>query len=162
MPLKWSKEIFPRTKLGIYGPQPFRRDYWGISGKSAQQIDGSHVSDSLLWQHIDPFVDFYVASIYIFYNLPDSIYYMAANVEENFQRTRPYGNKPLYAYTWMRFHDSNASEKNRELEPYLVEAMAVVPFFSGAKGNVLFGHEPGNAILPAMIAEGVFAGTSTP
>jgi hypothetical protein len=142
LPLMWTKQIFPTTKVGVYGPQPFRRDYWGISGKNAQQIDGTHASDARLWRYIDPFADFYIASIYVFYNDPASVYYMAANVEENYQRTRSFGDKPLYAYTWMRFHDSNWREAGRELEPYLVEAMAIVPFFSGAKGVVLWGAEP--------------------
>jgi hypothetical protein len=38
LPCQWTKERFPGTPVGIYGPQPFRRDYFGISGKSAQQI----------------------------------------------------------------------------------------------------------------------------
>jgi hypothetical protein len=54
--------------------QPFRRDYWGAAGKSAQQIDGMHRSDAELWQYIDPHVDFYVASVYVFYDDPGSIY----------------------------------------------------------------------------------------
>jgi hypothetical protein len=129
--------------VGLYGPQPFRRDYWGVAGKSAQQIDGTHRSDAELWQYIDPQVDFYVASVYVFYDDPGSIYYIAANVEENYQRTRRYGNKPVYAYEWLRYHDSNKSLAGHELAPYLVEAMAVVPYFCGAKGVVLWGWEPG-------------------
>ncbi len=140
-PAKWTKQQYPNQPTGLYGPQAFRRDYWGISGKSAQQIDGTHANDHLLWQHIDPYIDFYVASIYVFYNQPGSVYYMAANVEENFARTRQFGNKPVYAYEWLRYHNSNKWENNRELDPYLVEAMAIIPFFSGAKGIVLWGHE---------------------
>jgi len=140
-PCLWAKQQFPRTPVGIYGIQPFRRDYWGVSGKTAQQIDGTHANDALLWQHIDRHVDFYIASIYVFYDKPDSIYYMAANIEENWQRTRRYGNKPVYAYEWMRYHDSNKKLAGQELAPYLVEAMAVLPFFSGGRGLVLWGSE---------------------
>jgi hypothetical protein len=142
LPCRWAKQRFPETPVGIYGPQPFRRDYWGISGKSAQQIDGTHQSDAELWQHIDPFVDYYIASIYAFYDTPDSIYYMAANVEENIERTRRFGKKPLYAYEWLRYHDSNKRLANREVDPWLVEAMAVVPYFCGARGVALWGSEP--------------------
>lgn len=141
LPCQWAKQQFPREPVGIYGIQPFRRDYHGIAGKSAQQVDGTHASDELLWQHIDPFVDFYVASIYVFYDRPDSIFYMAANVEENWQRTRRYGNKPVYAYEWMRYHNSNKKMEGQELAPYLIEAMAVLPFFSGGRGLVLWGSE---------------------
>ncbi len=139
-PLTWTKEIHPGVRVGLYGPQAFNRDYWGVAGKSAAQIDGKHRADDHLWRFIDPYVDFYVASVYVFYNRPDSIFYIAANVEENAQRAR--GGRPVYAYEWMRYHTSNRWEGNREIDPYLVEAMAVVPYFSGAKAIVLWGAEP--------------------
>jgi hypothetical protein len=142
LPAQWAREMYPGVRIGFYGPQPFRRDYWGIAGKDAQQIDGTHANDALMWQFIDSEVDFYVASIYIFYDKPDSVFYMASNVEENFARTRQFGDKPVYAYQWMRYHGSNKALGNRELDPYLAEAMALVPFFSGAKAVVLWGHEP--------------------
>jgi len=140
-PCLWAKQHFARTPVGIYGIQPFRRDYWGLAGKSAKQIDGTHHTDTELWRHIDQHVDFYIASVYVFYDDPGSIYYIASNIEENVQRTRRYGNKPLYAYEWMRYHDSNKKLAGQELAPYLVEAMAVLPFFSGARGLVLWGSE---------------------
>ncbi len=143
LPCRWNKDTRPQMPVGLYGPQPFRRDYWGVAGKSAQQIDGTHRSDAELWQYIDPYVDFYVASVYVFYDDPGSIYYIAANVEENYRRTRRYGDKPLYAYEWLRFHNSNKKLSGQELTPYLVEAMAVVPYFCGAKGVVVWGWEPG-------------------
>jgi hypothetical protein len=142
LPLLWAKQKYPKSQIGLYGVQPFRRDYWGISGKTSAQIDGSHATDIELWQYIEPYVDFYVASIYVFYDNPDSVFYMAANVEENFVRTRRFGNKPVFAYTWLRYHESNAKLKDQELAPYLVEAMAIVPFFSGSKNVVLWGYEP--------------------
>jgi hypothetical protein len=143
LPCQWAKEDRPGMPVGLYGPQPFRRDYWGVAGKTAQQIDGTHRSDAELWQYIDPRVDFYIASVYVFYNNPGSIYYIAANVEENYQRTRQYGNKPVYAYEWLRYHNSNKELAGQELAPFLVEAMAVIPYFCGAKGVVVWGWEPG-------------------
>ena len=104
LPLKWAKERYTDARVGLYGPQPFRRDYWGIAGKNAAQIDGTHRTDWLLWKYIDPHVDFYIASIYVFYERPESVFYMAANVEENYVRTRELGNKPVYAYEWLRYH----------------------------------------------------------
>jgi hypothetical protein len=142
LPCQWAKQDRPGIPVGLYGVQPFRRDYWGVAGKTAQQIDGTHRSDAELWQYIDPHVDFYIASVYVFYDDPGSIYYLAANVEENYQRTRHYGNKPLYAYEWLRYHGSNKKLAGQELAPYLVEAMAVLPYFCGAKGLVLWGWEP--------------------
>lgn len=143
LPCQWAKEDRTGVPVGIYGPQPFRRDYWGVIDKSAQQIDGSHRTDAALWQFIDPYVDFYIASVYVFYDDPGSIYYIAANIEENYKRTRRYGNKPVYAYEWLRYHDGNKKLAGQELSPYMVEAMAVVPYFCGAKGVVIWGWEPG-------------------
>jgi hypothetical protein len=151
LPLRWNKQAYPDTPVGIYGLQPFQRDYWGFVGKATAQKQDAYEADLALWRLIDPYVDFYTASIYAFYDRPDTVMYFAANVEENFKRTRQFGNKPVYAYTWLRFHDSNRQLKNGELTPYLVEAMAIVPYFSGAKGVVAWGWEPklpGEAALP--------------
>ncbi|NQT36446.1 MAG: hypothetical protein HQ581_03100 [Planctomycetes bacterium] len=142
LPCRWGKEICPKLPAGLYGPQPFRRDYWGIVGKDAAQIDGTHALDAVFWKHIDPHVDFYIASVYIFYDDPGSVYYIASNVEENFNRTRQFGNKPVYAYSWLRYHNSNKKIGGLELAPWLVDATAVVPYFHGARGNVLWGWEP--------------------
>jgi len=141
-PCHWAKKTYPHTPVGIYGPQPFRRDYWGVAGKGAQQIDGTHKTDAELWQYIAPAVDFCVASIYCFYDDPGSVYYMGANIEENVQRMRDCGDKPVYAYLWLRYHDSNATLKGQEVADYLAEAMAVLPYFCGARATVLWGWEP--------------------
>ncbi|MCP9234084.1 hypothetical protein NMG46_28440 [Mesorhizobium sp. LMG 17147] len=138
LPLKWTKESYPTTRVGLYGVQPFHRS---ISPTAAQN-DGTHNSDWRLWKYIDSYVDFYVASIYLFYDQPDAVLYMATNVEENYLRTRSVGDKPVYAYEWLRFHGANNALKGKELPSYLVEAMAIVPYFSGAKGVVLWGYEP--------------------
>ncbi|HMF17269.1 MAG TPA: hypothetical protein VKE98_08695, partial [Gemmataceae bacterium] len=69
LPCKWAKEKNPKVPMGIYGPQPFRRDFRGRSGKDADQIDGTHRTDEELWEHIDPAVDFYITSVY--YTLTD-------------------------------------------------------------------------------------------
>ena len=141
-PCLWAKQKYPNTPVGIYGPQPFRRDYWGVAGKDAQQIDGTHKTDAELWQHIAPSVDFCIASVYCFYDDPGSVYYMAANIEENRQRMSRAGDEPVYAYLWLRYHDSNVKLKGQEVNDYLAEAMAVLPYFCGANGVVLWGWEP--------------------
>lgn len=142
-PCIWARKLRPSMAIGIYGPQPFRRDYWGVAGKHAQQIDGTHTTDAQLYRHIAPHVDFCIASIYCFYDTPGSVYYMAANVEENAQRMAAYTpKKPVYAYTWLRYHDSNKKLAGQELAPYLVEAMAILPYFCQAMGVVLWGWEP--------------------
>lgn len=142
LPCDLGKDALLNLPTGLYGPQPFRRDYWGIAGKDAEQIDGTHTLDEDFWKFIDPHVDFYIASIYVFYNDPGSVFYIASNIEENFKRTRQYGNKPVYAYSWLRYHNSNKEVGGQELAPWLVDATGVIPYFYGAKGNVLWGWEP--------------------
>lgn len=149
LPLQWTKAEYPQAFAGLYGPQPFQRDYWGISGKDIDQLKTKHRDDLNLWKRIDPFVDFYVASIYAFYDNPDTVFYFAANVENNYLMTRSLGDKPVYAYTWLRFHDSNIQLADQEIPNYLAEAMAITPFFSGARGVVLWGWEP-QAVNPEV------------
>lgn len=139
---KWAKEERPGDITGLYGLQPFHRDYYGFVGKDANHIDGAHATDDRMWRYVEPYVDAYVSSIYVFFAKPDSVYYMAANVEENFLRSRKSGDKPVFAFVWLRYHTSNRLEGNREVDPYLAEAMAIVPYFSGAKATVLWGYEP--------------------
>ncbi len=140
LPCQWAKEMYPQQPVGIYGPQVFNRDYWGFS--KPLDLKQTHTLDLKLWKYIDPYVDFYISSVYILYDLPGSIYYLAANIEENYRLSRNYSKKPLYAYLWLRYHDSNQKAANQELAPYLAEAAAVIPFFTGAKGIVLWGWEP--------------------
>lgn len=135
-PCQLSKQLYPDEPVGIYGPQVFNRDYWGFT--KPLQLAQSHSSDLRLWKYIDPYVDYYVSSAYIFYDFPDSIYYLAANVEQNYRLSRNFSDKPLYVFLWLRFH----SKSQKELSDYLAVAAAVIPFFTGAKGIVLFGWEP--------------------
>jgi hypothetical protein len=142
LPAQWTRELRPGTQVGIYGLQPFRKDYYGLLQNDAAGIERLHRNDSIIWEAVDPHVDFYTADIYIFHDEPDSVLFMAASVEENFLRTRKYGDKPVYAYEWLRFHDSAPGIGGAEVRtPYLAEAMAIVPFFSGGRGIVLWGAE---------------------
>jgi hypothetical protein len=144
LPLQWAREIHPHQRVGLYGLQPFPRDYWNLSeATKSQRVEARFQIRNGIWKHVDPFVDFYIASIYVFYDRPDSLFYMAANIEESLKRTRQYGSKPVYAYVWLRYHTGGDPTSTPELSPYLAEAAAVVPFFSGARGLVLFGWEPG-------------------
>jgi hypothetical protein len=135
LPCKWSKELYPDEPIGIYGPQVFNRDYQGFF--KPLQLEQSHSSDLQLWKHIDPYVDYYASSAYIVNDSPDSIYYMAANVEQNYFRSRKFSNKPLYDFQMLKLHSLK-----KELPGYIVAAAAVIPFFTGAKGIILHGWEP--------------------
>jgi hypothetical protein len=140
-PCQLAKKVHPHKPIGIYGPQLFNRDFWGFT-ETVEKLEQAHRNDLKLWQHIDPYVDFYAISTYIFYDLPDSVYYVAANIEENYRRSLKFGKKPIYAYVWLKYHPSNQKLSEQEIAPYLAEASAVLPTFAGAKGVVLWGWEP--------------------
>ena len=137
LPAVWAREIHPSACIGIYGKQRFERDYWGFVNSTEDELYNTHLPDLQIWQHVDNEVDFYIASIYLFYEVPGSVFYMAANIEANNIKH----SRPVCAYTWMRYHESG-SLPGQEIAPYLAEAMAIVPFFSGAKSVVLWGFEP--------------------
>ncbi|PSB04081.1 hypothetical protein [Merismopedia glauca] len=143
LPLKWAKDNNSDQKIGLYGVQVFSRDYHVFLRSSISDIPKTKQADLDFWKYLDDYVDFYLPSIYVFYDKPDSIYYMAANVEENYLRSRRFGNKPVYPFIWLRYHNGGDRKvAGKELNPYLVEASAVLPFFTGGKGFVLWGWEP--------------------
>jgi hypothetical protein len=147
-PLRWSKQINPKATIGLYGPQVFNRDYWKLSTATREQVAAMHQEAALLWKHIDPFVDYYIADVYYFYDQPDSVYYLAANVEENYLGSLQYAApnqppKPLYTFSRLRYTEGgNRLIQDKQIYPYLAEAAAVVPYFTGAKGVTLWGWEP--------------------
>ncbi len=141
-PCAWAKESSGGRPIGIYGLQPVPADYWGILHPSAKSGQVRATVEQI-WRHVDPVVDFYVASVYAHYDDPGFTYYVAANVESNYAATRRYGDKPIYAYVSLKYHPSNAALGGKELSPEMVEASAIVPFFFGARGVVLWGWEPG-------------------
>jgi hypothetical protein len=147
LPLKWAKENNPDMQIGLYGKQVFERDYFGFLKKPLDILadlgKNENQKDLKIWKYIEPYVDFYTHSIYVFYDNPDSIYYMAANVEENYLRSRRFSKKPVYPFIWLRYHDGGDKKvAGQELNPYQIEASAVLPFFTGGKGFVLWGWEP--------------------
>jgi hypothetical protein len=141
LPALWAKQLYPAAEVGIFGPQPFAKEVTGIKTMDEAGFKKYHSFDLVLWQHIDPVVDFIVVETY----LPDAggnaVYYIAMHLELNVERARRFSSKPVYAYQWLRYYRP-LPEAIKMVDPYLVEAMALVPFFSGAKGVVLWGYEP--------------------
>ncbi|GAB2538163.1 T9SS type A sorting domain-containing protein [Spirosoma aerophilum] len=73
-------------------------------------------------------------SAYYFYDYPsplakDYLPYLLFQVEVN----RAWSNKPVVPWVWLRFHDSSSSYPNF-IQPFMAEATAIFPFFSGAAG----------------------------
>jgi hypothetical protein len=73
-------------------------------------------------------------SAYYFYDYPsplakDYLPYLLFQVEVN----RAWSNKPVVPWVWLRYHDSSSSYPNF-IQPFMAEATAIFPFFSGAAG----------------------------
>ena len=81
-------------------------------------------------------------SAYYYYDYPnplarDYLAYLLFQVEVN----RAWSNKPVIPWVWLRYHDSSSSYPNF-IQPFMAEATAIFPFFSGASGLWLW-ESPG-------------------
>jgi len=73
-------------------------------------------------------------SAYYFYDYPnalapDYLAYLLFHVEVN----RAWSNKPVVPWVWLRYHDTSNSPM-QFIQPFMAEATAIFPFFSGAAG----------------------------
>ncbi|AQG79084.1 T9SS type A sorting domain-containing protein [Spirosoma montaniterrae] len=73
-------------------------------------------------------------SAYYYYDYPnqlaqDYLAYLLFQVEAN----RAWSNKPVVPWVWMRYHNSTPFYP-RMVQPFMAEATAIFPFFSGAAG----------------------------
>ncbi len=73
-------------------------------------------------------------SAYYYYDYPnplakDYLAYLLFQVEVN----RAWSNKPVIPWVWLRYHDSSSSYPGF-IQPFMAEATAIFPFFSGATG----------------------------
>lgn len=142
LPLTWSRQRFPRTPVGVFGFQPFYTETWNIKEQSAETIAFYHQRDINIWRHIEPHVDFVAVEAYLPSSDPGSLYYITLHMDANYDREKTLNNKPIYAYLWMRYYHTDWTQAVQQVDPAMVEAMAILPYFSGAKGVVLWGHEP--------------------
>jgi hypothetical protein len=73
-------------------------------------------------------------SAYYFYDYPnplarDYLAYLLFQVEVN----RAWSNKPVVPWVWLRYHNTTSFYPNF-IQPFMAEATAIFPFFSGAAG----------------------------
>jgi hypothetical protein len=104
--LSWSRQVAPELKYGYYSMVPIR-DYW-------RAIEGVNSTNYKAWQTendrlsaLASSVDIIYPSIYTFY--PDQagwVKYAVAQISEA-RRYAPW--RPVYAFLWPQYHDSNAT-----------------------------------------------------
>ncbi|MFD2935052.1 T9SS type A sorting domain-containing protein [Spirosoma flavum] len=88
----------------------------GIGGPYYEQLDALSPSDYYYYDYPNPLAQDYLA-------------YLLFQVEVN----RAWSNKPVVPWVWLRYHDSSTSFPNF-IQPFMAEATAIFPFFSGASG----------------------------
>ncbi|BCH15070.1 hypothetical protein [Mesorhizobium sp. L-2-11] len=142
LPVKWTRERYTDAVVGIFGPQPFFKETGKIRDYSAQDFAEKHSFDLKLWKSIDPYVDFIITEAYLPDSKPDSVFYIATQIEQNYYRSEKISGKPIFAYLWLRYYGPDWRQATPLVDTFLVEAMTLVPYFSGARAVVLWGHEP--------------------
>lgn len=103
-----------RAPLGFYGLLP-NRDYWRAIATPDSSRYQSWQQENDMTAQIGNFVNIIFPSLYTFYD--DQAHwkvYASANLRE---ARRLAGGKPVYAFLWPQFHDSNKNLKNQFLSP---------------------------------------------
>jgi hypothetical protein len=102
--LRWFHEAAPRLRLGYYGTIPVP-DYW-------RAIQGTTSADFKAWQQdndrlglIAKDVDVLFPSLYTFYaDRQGWVAYAIAQISEARRKAK---GKPVYAFIWPQYHESN-------------------------------------------------------
>ncbi len=139
------------TKVSGYSDVPILNTYINIAGNSWQKW----TTDVSLLNYVnydfskntlggDAFnnQDFYTPAAYYYYDYPspfapDYLVYMLFQIEVN----RAWSSKPMIPFVWLRYSYTPAFVK-KFIRPFMAEATAIFPFFSGAKGLWLW-DDPG-------------------
>ncbi|MBN1927161.1 MAG: hypothetical protein JW798_15115 [Prolixibacteraceae bacterium] len=108
--IEWARDERENEKFGFYGELP-QRDYW-----SALKGEGTGyenwVKGNFRLKELAEHVDAVFPSLYTFYNDPENWEkYAIANLRE----AKKYG-KPVYAFLWPIYHDSNAELKGTHID----------------------------------------------
>ncbi|MER0442247.1 T9SS type A sorting domain-containing protein [Emticicia sp. W12TSBA100-4] len=139
------------TKIGGYSDAPILNTYINIAGNSWQKW----TSDVSLLNYINydfsknalggtafDNQDFYSPAAYYYYDFPsplapDYLAYLLFQIEVN----RAWTSKPIIPFVWLRYSYTPQFVK-KFIRPFMAEATAIFPFFSGAKGLWLW-DDPG-------------------
>jgi hypothetical protein len=143
-PLRFARENGFGGRLATYGDAPIRNTFINVDGNSWQDWTTNParlnylVRDSLTSAIGGPFYDrltLLTPSAYYCYDYPNSLAgnylaYLLFQVEANVARSP----KDVVVFEWLRFRDECGGTGSRWIRPWMAEASAIFPFFSGAKG----------------------------
>ncbi|MBX3302530.1 MAG: hypothetical protein KF693_09975 [Nitrospira sp.] len=133
--LSWVKSEAPNVSVGIYGTVPIR-DYW-------RAVRGPASKDYQAWQRendrldgIAAHVDVLFPSIYTFY--PDRKGWVTYAIAQITEARRKAGGKPVYAFLWPQYHESNRLIGLQPIEPDYWE-LQLNTVYQHADGVVIWG-----------------------
>ena len=112
--LSWVEDEAPSVAFGVYGTVPVP-DYWRAIRDPASAEFQSWQQDNDRLERISDRVDALFPSIYTFY--PDRQGWVTYAIAQISEARRKANGKPVYAFLWPRYHESNLLLGNRPLDP---------------------------------------------
>lgn len=112
--LSWIRAEAPDVQLGAYGTVPLR-DYWrAIRGSGSKEYQAWQQDNDRL-DELLPHVDALYPSIYTFYSDRQGwVTYAIAQIGEARRKAK---GKPVYAFLWPQYHESNHLIGLKPIEP---------------------------------------------
>lgn len=148
--LSWVKSEIPSVRIGLYGTVPLP-DYWRAirEPRSAEYRSWQQDNDRL--GPIVAQVDALFPSIYTFY--PDRQGWVVYAVAQMREARRKANGKPVYAFLWPHYHESNVLLRHQPIDPDYWE-LQLRTVYAHADGVVIWGGwgdngpEPWNDAAP--------------
>ncbi len=133
--LSWVKAEAPGVPFGVYGTVPVR-DYWRAIRDPASTEFRSWQQDNDQLEKISDQVDVLFPSVYTFY--PDRQGWVTYAIAQIAEAKRKAKGKPVYAFLWPQFHESNRVLGLRPLDPDYWE-LQLNTVYQHADGVVIWG-----------------------
>jgi len=129
--LSWFRRTAPEVQVGVYGTIPMP-DYWrAIRDPSGDEYRGWQQENDRL-NAIVSRVDALYPSLYTFY--PDRQGWVTYAIAQLREAKRLAGSKPVYAFLWPQYHESNALLGHRPIDPdyWMLQLETVYEYADGA------------------------------
>jgi Hyaluronidase len=110
----WFEKEAPRVAFGVYGTVPVP-DYWRAIRDPASAEFQSWQQDNDRLERISDRVDALFPSIYTFY--PDRQGWVTYAIAQIAEARRKAKGKPVYAFIWPQYHESNTLLSHQPLDP---------------------------------------------
>ncbi len=133
--LAWIKAEAPNVQIGAYGTVPLN-DYWRAIRGPASPEHRAWQQDNDRLDELAAQLDALYPSLYTFY--PDRQGWVAYAVSQLTEAKRKANGKPVYAFLWPQYHESNAKLRLQPVEPEYWE-LQLNTVYRHADGLVIWG-----------------------